>query len=219
MAKKDGKSTGNFAYRLNGHIGTEGAASLRYGFAAARIKTHKLRGQHGGFWMRPTIAGGGDPRAEIDVIEYFGDKHPQGGLTSFIYSTKNNKAVKTGSWIKSPTSFLKNKKDGWSKNYHVFSVEWTPKMYIFRIDGKETYRTKVGVSDQAAVPDPERAQLGLRDLADEGRRRQASADDVAWTGSASGRPDPPGSTPRTATRRPTSVGRRVSHVRGRGLSR
>ncbi|PUA82672.1 hypothetical protein C7S10_02800 [Nocardioides currus] len=152
VAKKDGKSTGSFDYRLNGHIGTEGSVSMRYGFAAARIKTHKLRGQHGGFWMRPTTAGGGDPRAEIDVVEYFGDKHPQGGLTSFIYSTKNNKAVKTGSWIKSPTSFLKNKKDGWSKNYHVFSVEWTPKMYVFRIDGKETYRTKVGVSDQFQFP-------------------------------------------------------------------
>ena len=152
VAKKDGKSTGKFAYRLNGHIGTEGAVSMRYGFAAARIKAHKLRGQHGGFWMRPNTTGGGDPRAEIDVVEYFGDKHPQGGLTSFIYSTKNNKAVKTGSWIKSPTSFLKNRKDGWSKNYHVFSVEWTPKMYIFRIDGKETYRTKVGVSDQDQFP-------------------------------------------------------------------
>lgn len=152
VAKKDGKSTGKFAYRLNGHIGTEGAVSMKYGFAAARIKAHKLRGQHGGFWMRPTTSGGGDPRAEIDVVEYFGDKHPQGGLTSFIYSTKNNKAVKTGSWIKSPTSYLKNKKDGWSKNYHVFSVEWTPSMYIFRIDGKETYRTKVGVSDQEQFP-------------------------------------------------------------------
>ncbi|UUZ60745.1 glycoside hydrolase family 16 protein [Nocardioides sp. B-3] len=152
VAKKDGKSTGSFAYRLNGHIGTEGAVSMKYGFAAARIKTHKLRGQHGGFWMRPTVAAGGDPRAEIDVIEYFGDKHPSGGLTSFIYSTKNNQAVKTGSWIKNSTSFLKNKKDGWSKNYHVFSVEWTRSVYIFRIDGKETRRTKVGISDQEQFP-------------------------------------------------------------------
>ena len=182
VAKKDGKSTGSFAYRLNGHIGTEGAVSLRYGFAAARIKTHKLRGQHGGFWMRPTTAGGGDPRAEIDVIEYFGDKHPEGGLTSFIYSTKNNKAVKTGSWIKSPTSFLKNKKDGWSKNYHVFSVEWTPN------DVHLPHRRQGDLPHQGrrlrpgAVPDPQPAELGLRDLADEGRRRQASADDERGLG-------------------------------------
>ena len=142
VAKKDGKSTGKYAYRLNGHIGTQGAFSYKYGFAAARIKFQKSRGQHGAFWMQPavSVSGATDPRltgAEIDVIEYFGDKHPEGGLTSFVYS-KNGKGqgVKTGSWIKDSPSFLKNKKDGWSKNFHVFSVEWTPNVYIFRIDGK-----------------------------------------------------------------------------------
>ena len=54
--------------------------------------------------------------------------------------------IKTGSWIKDSKSFLKNNKDGWSKNYHVFSVQWTPKAIIFRIDGKETWRTSARVS-------------------------------------------------------------------------
>ena len=158
MAKKDGRSTGKFAYRLNGHIGTQGAFSFKYGFAAARIKFQKSRGQHGAFWMQPAVEvkGATDPRltgAEIDVIEYFGDKHPEGGLTSFIYSkNKKGQDVKTGSWIKDSRSYLANKRDGWSKSYHVFSVEWTPKVYIFRIDGKETYRTKVGVSGQPQFP-------------------------------------------------------------------
>ncbi|WP_457207694.1 glycoside hydrolase family 16 protein [Nocardioides sp. P5_C9_2] len=158
VAKKDGKSTGKFAYRLNGHIGTQGGFSFKYGFAAARIKFQKSRGQHGAFWMQPasSVVGANDPRltgAEIDVIEYFGDKHPEGGLTSFVYS-KNGKGqgVKTGSWIKDSKSFLSSKGDGWSKNYHVFSVEWTPNVYIFRIDGQETYRTKVGVSGQPQYP-------------------------------------------------------------------
>jgi beta-glucanase (GH16 family) len=158
VAKKDGKSTGKYAYRLNGHIGTEGNVSMRYGFAAARIKMHKLRGQHGGFWMQPATKVPGSfsaksTGAEIDVIEYFGDQHPEGGLTSFIYSKNSSgKDVKTGSLIKDSTSFLANKKDGWSKNYHVFSVEWTPSVYIFRIDGKESWRTTVGVSGQEQFP-------------------------------------------------------------------
>ena len=71
---------------------------------------------------------------------------PQGGLTSFIHWYKGKRLIKTGSWIKDSTSFLKNKKDGWSKNYHVFSVQWTPKTIIFRIDGKETWRTSARVS-------------------------------------------------------------------------
>ena len=152
VAKKDGKSTGKFAYRLNGHIGTQGAFSFKYGFAAARIKFQKSRGQHGAFWMQPatSVNGATDPRltgAEIDVIEYFGDKHPEGGLTSFIYSkNKKGQGVKTGSWIKDSKSFLTNKRDGWSKNYHVFSVQWTPNVIIFYIDGKETWRTSARVS-------------------------------------------------------------------------
>ena len=47
---------------------------------------------------------------EIDVIEYFGDKHPQGGLTSFIHWYKGQRLIKTGSWIKNSTSFLQNKR-------------------------------------------------------------------------------------------------------------
>jgi beta-glucanase (GH16 family) len=154
-ALKRGKSSGRFAYRLNGHISTENRVAFRYGFAAARIKMHKRRGQHSSFWLQPQTSRPGKPRragAEIDVIEYFGDKHPQGGLTSFIHWKRRGHVVKTGSWIKKPRSFLKNKRDGWSKNYHVFSVEWTPRSYVFRIDGKETWRTSKGVSGQPQYP-------------------------------------------------------------------
>jgi beta-glucanase (GH16 family) len=34
----------------------------------------------------------------------------------------------------------------WTGSYHVFSVEWTPTEYVFRIDGRETLRTSAGVS-------------------------------------------------------------------------
>lgn len=156
-AEANGKSTGKFAYRLNGHVGTQTGYSFKYGYAAARIKTQKSRGQHSAFWLQPADdtnvkSGAKTGGAEIDVMEYFGDKHPFGGVTSFTYAYKGNKQVKTGSWIKNVESTLKNKKDGFSKNYHVFSVEWTPKEYVFRIDGKETYRSKANVSGVAQYP-------------------------------------------------------------------
>jgi beta-glucanase (GH16 family) len=137
------------SYRLNGHVGTEGSFNFKYGVAAARIKMQKSQGQHASFWSQP-IGGNGPGSAghEIDIIEYFGDKHPQGGLTSFIHWYKGKRLIKTGSWIKDSKSFLKNNKDGWSKNYHVFSVQWTPKTIIFRIDGKETWRTSARVSKE-----------------------------------------------------------------------
>jgi beta-glucanase (GH16 family) len=141
---------GRFGYRLNGHIGTEGSFSFRYGVAAARVKFHRLRGQHGAFWMQPVT--GMYPGAagnEIDVVEYFGDHHPQGGLASFMHRYEGKRRIASGGWIPNSRSFLASRNDGWSKNYHVFSVEWTPRMLVFRIDGKETGRLRGRIS---AVP-------------------------------------------------------------------
>lgn len=137
------------SYRVNGHVGTEGAFDFKYGVAAARVKMHKSQGQHSSFWSQPVGGNGpGSAGHEIDIIEYFGDKHPQGGLTSFIHWYKGKRLIKTGSWIKDSKSFLKNKRDGWSKNYHVFSVKWDPKKIVFYIDGKETWRTSARVSKE-----------------------------------------------------------------------
>ena len=146
---KSRKLKKKIAYRLNGHVGTKDGFSFKYGVAAARIKMNKLQGQHASFWSQPIDENSPNSAGhEIDVIEYFGDKHPQGGLTSFIHWYKGNKLIKTGSWIKDSKSFLKNKKDGWSKNYHVFSVKWDPSKIVFYIDGKETWRTSAHVSKE-----------------------------------------------------------------------
>ncbi len=130
-----------FPFRLNGHVGTEGVYGFTYGFAAARIRTQAARGQHAAFWMQ-TVGGqsaGGAKKggAEIDVIEYFGDDHPQGGLTSFTYFLdRKGKKQTVGGWLPD----VEDLGDDWASEYHVFSVEWTPQEYVFRIDGKVTER-------------------------------------------------------------------------------
>ena len=150
-ARQDGRVVGRYAYRLNGHISTDDKVSFKYGFAAARMKFQKARGQHASFWMQPDTEGPGG--AEIDVIEYFGKGAAQGGLTSFTYHRDSRgKLIKTGDWIQDSEKFLANKKDDWFKAYHVFSVEWTPRVYIFRIDGKETYRSTKGISKKPEFP-------------------------------------------------------------------
>ncbi|HEX5919370.1 MAG TPA: glycoside hydrolase family 16 protein [Nocardioides sp.] len=141
---------GRFAYRLNGHIGTQHSFAFRYGVAAARVKFHRLRGQHGAFWLQPADGmHAGALGSEIDVVEYFGDHHPQGGLASFMHRYEGKRRIASGGWIPNSRSFLTGRGDGWSKNYHVFSVEWTPRMLVFRIDGKETGRLRGKIS---AVP-------------------------------------------------------------------
>ena len=138
---KSRKTKKKISYRLNGHVGTEGAFEFTHGFAAARIRLQPARGQHGAFWMQ--TPGGAKPGgqkkggAEIDVIEYFGDAHPQGGLTSYSYwLDKKGKQVRDGGWLPDADELG----DDWSSEYHVFSVEWTPEGYVFRIDGQVSQR-------------------------------------------------------------------------------
>ncbi len=52
----------------------------------------------------------------------------------------------------SSRSYLASRRDGWSKNYHVFSVEWTPRTMVFRIDGKETTRMTGNISSERQFP-------------------------------------------------------------------
>lgn len=130
-----------FPFRLNGHVGTEGVYGFTYGFAAARIRTQSARGQHSAFWLQAvggqTAGGGANGGAEIDVMEYFGDGHPEGGLTSFTYSLDENGEKQTaGGWVPD----LEQYGDDWAEEFHVFSVEWTPEEYVFRIDGRVTHR-------------------------------------------------------------------------------
>lgn len=148
------KVSGTHAYRLNGHIGTQGAVGFRYGVAAARVKFHRLRGQHGAFWLQPVDGMyPGATGSEIDVVEYFGDRHPQGGLATFMHRYEGKRRISAGGWIPNSRSFLQGRSDGWSKNYHVFSVEWRPKLVVFRIDGKETGRMRGrGISDVRQFP-------------------------------------------------------------------
>ena len=130
-----------FPFRLNGHVGTEGVYGFTYGFAAARIRTQSARGQHSAFWMQAvggqSAAGPAKGGAEIDIMEYFGDGHPEGGLTSFTYSLdKDGKKQTKGGWVPD----LEQYGEDWAEKFHVFSVEWTPEEYVFRIDGQVTHR-------------------------------------------------------------------------------
>jgi hypothetical protein len=154
------KIFGKFKWRLNANIGTQYTHSITYGVVAARIKFQPLQGQHASLWMQP-VAGDGSRNpvtagTEIDIIEWFGKDTPGGGLTSFIYapSYQGKKFAlggKTG-FIKKPEQYLTSEKDDWYKRYHVFSVEWNPQGYIFRIDGQETGRINKGVSAVAEYP-------------------------------------------------------------------
>ena len=74
-------------------------------------------------------------------------------MTSFVYAPRpTGGAEKIGGWISRPDRFLADKTDRWFKRYHVFSLEWTPSAYVFRIDGKVSAKITTGVSGISQYP-------------------------------------------------------------------
>jgi beta-glucanase (GH16 family) len=136
---------------LNGHVSTESTYSFRYGVAAARIKFQRPRGAHGAFWSQSPTANSypGDPKrsgTEIDIGEYFGDGYPRGGLASYVYHyDKTGKNIKDGDVLPRAVAAV-GSADAFWKKYHVYSVQWSPQGYVFRIDGRVTFVTDTAVS-------------------------------------------------------------------------
>ncbi len=148
----DGNALGDvpYAYRVNANVSTQHSADFRYGVAAARMKFQRARGQHAAFWLQPRGLGYDTPAtwgAEIDVVEWFGATPGRDALVSTVYEpAQGEDRARIGGRYRDPDRFLASRSDSWWRNYHVFSVEWTPDEYVFRIDGLETWRTSAGIS-------------------------------------------------------------------------
>ena len=137
----------------NGHISTVndgtdtsntaigGGFSTQYGILSARLKFPTAPGQHGSFWSQP-ITGDG---AEIDTAEYYGDGRRDGGLSHLIHWHSPSGVLKSSGGVVNADRLLPRGEE-WSSAMHVYSVEWSPTGYVFRVDGHETYRTTKGRS-------------------------------------------------------------------------
>jgi beta-glucanase (GH16 family) len=144
---------------FNAQWDTHTSELFRYGVFAARMKMERPEGMHGAFWMLPGREGPTNPApddpgqtgVEIDINEYFGDNfgpgEGNGDYYAYVYWPQRQadgtiKSIKTGD-----AQHFARLGDGQpSDGYHVYSVEWTPNNYIFRVDGVETSRLTVGIS-------------------------------------------------------------------------
>jgi hypothetical protein len=139
-------------YYLNGHVSTQNKFTFTYGYAAARVRFARGQGQHGAFWLQPqTRAAESGPAAltgtEIDVAEFFGQGYRSGGIANYVYSVPAvGETLKHGALRASALHALRGRSDTWWSRYHVFSVLWTPRGHVFRIDGVETSRIMTAVS-------------------------------------------------------------------------
>ena len=115
-----------------------------YGVFAARVKFQPAQGMHGSFWMQSSEPGG----AEIDVAEYFGDGRNDGGLSNFVHATGSDGAVASAGGTQPSVARVLGGKSP-AADWHVFSVDWSPEGYVFRLDGKQTFRTDKPVVSSA----------------------------------------------------------------------
>jgi len=140
---------GTSPYLLNSQIDSRKAYNFAHGFAAARVKWQQPRGMHGGFWLQPLagkVPGRPDLGTEVDIVEHFGDGSLKDGFGSFVHHLAENGTMVPMAADPEPTALLKPVGDEWWSSYHVFSVEWTDREYIFRVEGREYWRETRAVS-------------------------------------------------------------------------
>ena len=80
-------------------------------------------------------------------MEFYGNVGSRARMVSAIHEpTPSGRKIQIGGAVPRPNRFLASRSDSWWRNYHVFSVQWTAREYIFRISGHEVWRTDRGVS-------------------------------------------------------------------------
>lgn len=130
-------------------IKTQGKVSFLYGKIAARIKLVKGQGLWPAFWMLGTgITEVAWPACgEIDIMEagregnFFkigGTLHFQDWRKEWMYLS--GEARVTGGSV--------------ADAYHVYEVEWSPAMIIWRLDGVEYHEQRIAAPDMTAFHKP-----------------------------------------------------------------
>ena len=121
-----------------GALRTHNLFDKKYGFFEVRCKVPQMQGGWAAFWMMPygnKPGNAGNDGTEIDVFESINGW--KGDINHALhwdgYGSEHKKESKK-----------MQRPDLYDDNYHVFSVMWTPKEYIFYIDNKETWRTSTG---------------------------------------------------------------------------
>lgn len=129
---------------LVGHIAS--AASLpAYGHFEAKIKFHRPQGAHASLWQ---TSGYGQGQAELDVVEWFGEKTENGRQrvqhtvhTGSTRGTDKNEQFPAFTHNQNDESFAAGTApdfgaaNTWWAAWHTYEAVWTPTDYRFFIDG------------------------------------------------------------------------------------
>ncbi|WP_324720344.1 glycoside hydrolase family 16 protein [Salinimicrobium sp. HB62] len=117
----------NFDF-ISGRINTRDKVMFTYGTAAARMKLP----EGAGFWPAFWALGGGDWPAtgEIDIMEYVGE-------TDWIGVALHGPGYSGETPLVNKYFFPEGES---VTDWHVYSVDWTPEGFEFKVDGRLIYR-------------------------------------------------------------------------------
>lgn len=125
---------------LIGQIGTQGIFEPTYGYFECRAKMNRSIGPHVAFWLQsPTLGKSGDPAAdgaEVDIFEYH-RKAPDTVHHCIHWDGYGENHKMHGHKFPMP---------GIADGFHTFGLLWTPREYVFYVNGKETWRADKAVS-------------------------------------------------------------------------
>jgi len=134
LALKVIKEGGNY---LDGCARTKGKYEKAFGYFVARMRLQKSTGHWPAFWLFNdgvnTVGNAGRDGTEIDIMEKpFLDSKVQQTLHWDGYGKEH----KSEGFVAGVPGIM----EGW----HDFGLLWTPKEYVYYVDGKETWRTAAG---------------------------------------------------------------------------
>ena len=113
---------------ISGRINTRDKVMFTYGTAAARMKLPEGTGFWPAFWA---LGGGNWPETgEIDIMEYVGE-------TDWVGVALHGEGYSGETPLVNKYFFPEGES---ATDWHVYSVDWTPVGFDFRVDGRLIYR-------------------------------------------------------------------------------
>lgn len=152
--------SGVFTSGIETRSGSEKLFEQAFGYFEATVKVPRGSGMWSAFWLQSDNVGnvghGGKDGAEIDVYE-----------SSFIAENRTctGSAVHVDAYdppfYASSGAVTDVGKDLYDGEFHTYALLWTPEMYVFYVDGEETWRTDY--KDVSTVPEFLRLTVEIRD--------------------------------------------------------
>ena len=138
VRKIENKNNDNDAFDYSvGAVRSKGKFETLYGKFEIRCKLPTQAGWWVAFWMMQGNVGSiyneGTDGSEVDIMEGFG------------WTDNINQAIHwNGYGTEHKSTGNKKSVSGIRNGFHTYTLEWNPEIYIFYIDGKESWRTTGG---------------------------------------------------------------------------